>query len=117
MNITAEMIEAGAKAIAPGVWTADPIFEKEPPDSLNRRGHEMCKNIARAQAEGCLRAALALTDGVLNHEEIAQLKSDKETLATGRQTDIPGSDPSVLYTMEEAEPHIEGYSLSNGHRA
>jgi hypothetical protein len=62
VKITPEMIEAGAQAIAPEVWATDvAIFGH--PDSLNRRGHEQCKDMVRAQAEGCLRAALALSNG------------------------------------------------------
>jgi hypothetical protein len=57
MKITDEMIDAGAAAIAPEVWATDAaIFGHL--ESLNRRGHEHCKNMVRAQAEACLRAAL-----------------------------------------------------------
>lgn len=53
---TDQQIEAGAKAIAPEVWAADvSIFGH--PDSLNRKGHELCKATVRAQAAACLTAA------------------------------------------------------------
>lgn len=55
--ITEEMVEAGARAIAPEVWAIDPATFGHP-DSLNRRGHELCKSKVRAQAAACLEAAL-----------------------------------------------------------
>lgn len=61
MDITPEMIEAGAKAIAPEVWATD-VARFGHPDSLNRRGHEFCKSTVRTQSEACLRAALAVSN-------------------------------------------------------
>lgn len=61
MKITPEMIEAGAQAIAPEVWATDvKIFGH--PGSLNRKGHELCKDMVRAQSEACLNAALCSRD-------------------------------------------------------
>lgn len=66
--ITDEMIEAGAMAIAPDVWAVDPATFGHP-DSLNRRGHELCKSKVRAQAAACLAAGLrhcqAPSDGAI----------------------------------------------------
>jgi hypothetical protein len=59
MTISTEMIEAGARAIAPEVWAIDTATFGHP-DSLNRRGHELCKSRVRAQAAACIAAALGL---------------------------------------------------------
>jgi hypothetical protein len=74
--ITREMVEAGAQAIAPEVWATDPAVFGHP-DSLNRRGHELCKSKVRAQASACLEAALRVRIPPLISESDVSASADK----------------------------------------